>query len=170
VAQPEAALLPGAPQLHDDVPGNLAFEAEAGNAQAVEAAAGVVLLGMFPQPDPACPAAAGASSPIGGGTAALLLDMDRVTNDYRQPRAHVGDSILREISDRLRTCARPGDTAVRVVATGSPSCRPAHRRDAPRRWSRVGRPDPGYPAAPVPFRIDDNLIAIQRQRERSNAT
>src|SRR5664280_2512731 len=41
--------------------------------QAVEAAAGVVLLGMFPQPDPACPAAAGAPSPIGGGTAALLL-------------------------------------------------------------------------------------------------
>jgi len=38
VVQAEEALAPGAPQLHDDVPGNLAFEAEAGNAQAVEAA------------------------------------------------------------------------------------------------------------------------------------
>ena len=36
--QPEEALAPGAPQLHDDVPGNLAFESETGNAQAVEAA------------------------------------------------------------------------------------------------------------------------------------
>lgn len=38
VVQPEDALAPGAPQLHDDVPGNLSFEAEAGNAQAVAAA------------------------------------------------------------------------------------------------------------------------------------
>jgi len=38
VVQPEAALAPGAPQLHDDVPGNLSFEAETGNAQEVEAA------------------------------------------------------------------------------------------------------------------------------------
>ena len=38
MVQPEDALAPGAPQLHDDVPGNLAFEAEAGNAQDVEAA------------------------------------------------------------------------------------------------------------------------------------
>jgi carbon-monoxide dehydrogenase large subunit len=38
VVQSEAALTAGAPQLHADVPGNLAFEAEAGNAQAVEAA------------------------------------------------------------------------------------------------------------------------------------
>ena len=38
VVQPEDALAPGAPQLHDDVPGNLAFEAEAGNAQEVDAA------------------------------------------------------------------------------------------------------------------------------------
>jgi len=36
-------------------------------------------LHAVPQPDRACPAAAGAPSPIGGGTAALLLDMDRVT-------------------------------------------------------------------------------------------
>ena len=36
--QPEAALAPGAPQLHDDVPGNLAFESEAGNAQEADAA------------------------------------------------------------------------------------------------------------------------------------
>ena len=38
VVQPEAALAAGAPQLHDDVPGNLSFEAETGNAQEVEAA------------------------------------------------------------------------------------------------------------------------------------
>ncbi len=38
VVQPEEALLPGAPQLHADVPGNLSFEAEAGNARDVEAA------------------------------------------------------------------------------------------------------------------------------------
>ena len=38
VVRPDEALVPGAPQLHDDVPGNLAFEAEAGDAQAVEAA------------------------------------------------------------------------------------------------------------------------------------
>ena len=38
VVQPEAALALGAPQLHDDVPGNLSFEAETGNAQEVEAA------------------------------------------------------------------------------------------------------------------------------------
>ncbi len=38
VVQPEEALRPGAPQLHDDVPGNLAFESEAGNAQEVDAA------------------------------------------------------------------------------------------------------------------------------------
>ena len=37
VVGPEEALEPGAPQLHDDVPGNLSFEAEAGNAQEVEA-------------------------------------------------------------------------------------------------------------------------------------
>jgi aerobic carbon-monoxide dehydrogenase large subunit len=36
--QPEEALSPGAPQLHDSVPGNLALEAEAGDAAAVEAA------------------------------------------------------------------------------------------------------------------------------------
>jgi len=38
VPHPERALEPGAAQLHDDVPGNLAFEAEAGDARAVEAA------------------------------------------------------------------------------------------------------------------------------------
>ena len=38
VVQPEAALASGAPQLHDDVPGNLAFEADAGDEKAVEAA------------------------------------------------------------------------------------------------------------------------------------
>ncbi|MGZ5090117.1 MAG: xanthine dehydrogenase family protein molybdopterin-binding subunit [Burkholderiales bacterium] len=38
VTQPEAALAPGAPQLHADVPGNLAFEVEAGDEKAVEAA------------------------------------------------------------------------------------------------------------------------------------
>jgi carbon-monoxide dehydrogenase large subunit len=38
VVQPEAALAAGAPQLHDDVPGNLSFEAETGNAAAVAAA------------------------------------------------------------------------------------------------------------------------------------
>ena len=38
VVRPEEALAPGAPQLHEDVPGNLPFEAEAGNAQEVEAA------------------------------------------------------------------------------------------------------------------------------------
>jgi carbon-monoxide dehydrogenase large subunit len=35
---PRAALAAGAPQLHDNVPGNLAFEQEAGDAAAVEAA------------------------------------------------------------------------------------------------------------------------------------
>jgi carbon-monoxide dehydrogenase large subunit len=35
---PRAALATGAPQLHDNVPGNLAFEQEAGDAAAVEAA------------------------------------------------------------------------------------------------------------------------------------
>src|SRR4051812_19064639 len=38
VVQPEQALAKGAPQLHDDVPGNLLFEAEAGNEKDVEAA------------------------------------------------------------------------------------------------------------------------------------
>ena len=38
VTNPEAALEAGAPQLHDDVAGNLAFEAEAGDEKAVEAA------------------------------------------------------------------------------------------------------------------------------------
>ena len=38
VTQPEEALEPGAPQLHTDVPGNLSFEAEAGNEQEVAAA------------------------------------------------------------------------------------------------------------------------------------
>jgi carbon-monoxide dehydrogenase large subunit len=38
VASVEAALAPGAPQLHEDVPGNLAFEYESGDAQAVAAA------------------------------------------------------------------------------------------------------------------------------------
>jgi carbon-monoxide dehydrogenase large subunit len=38
VVQPEEALAAGAPQLHDDVPGNLSFEAEAGNAKDVAAA------------------------------------------------------------------------------------------------------------------------------------
>jgi len=38
VVDPEAALAPGAPQLHDDVPGNLVFESEAGNEQEVAAA------------------------------------------------------------------------------------------------------------------------------------
>ena len=36
--QPEEALAPGAPQLHESAPGNLALEAEAGDAAAVEAA------------------------------------------------------------------------------------------------------------------------------------
>jgi carbon-monoxide dehydrogenase large subunit len=38
VVAPEAALAPGAPQLHDDVPGNMPLEAEAGDAAAVAAA------------------------------------------------------------------------------------------------------------------------------------
>jgi carbon-monoxide dehydrogenase large subunit len=38
VIDPEAALAPGAPQLHDNVPGNLPFEFEAGDAAAVEKA------------------------------------------------------------------------------------------------------------------------------------
>ena len=38
VVGPEEALEAGAPQLHDNVPGNLAFEFEAGDAKAVEAA------------------------------------------------------------------------------------------------------------------------------------
>ena len=38
VVQPEEALKPGAPQIHDDVPGNLAFEADAGDEKAVASA------------------------------------------------------------------------------------------------------------------------------------
>ena len=38
VVYAEEALTHGAPQLHDDVPGNVAFESETGDAQAVEAA------------------------------------------------------------------------------------------------------------------------------------
>ncbi len=38
VIDPVAALAPGAPQLHDDVPGNLPFEFEAGDAAATDAA------------------------------------------------------------------------------------------------------------------------------------
>jgi len=38
VTQPEAALAKGAPQLHGNVPGNLAFESEAGDGGAVKAA------------------------------------------------------------------------------------------------------------------------------------
>jgi carbon-monoxide dehydrogenase large subunit len=38
VVQPEEALKPGATQIHDDVPGNLAFEADAGDEKAVESA------------------------------------------------------------------------------------------------------------------------------------
>ncbi|MDB5812119.1 MAG: hypothetical protein JWN94_4241 [Betaproteobacteria bacterium] len=38
VVRPEAALAAGAPQIHDDVPGNLLFEADVGNEQEVEAA------------------------------------------------------------------------------------------------------------------------------------
>ncbi|MGH8621185.1 MAG: xanthine dehydrogenase family protein molybdopterin-binding subunit, partial [Burkholderiales bacterium] len=38
VASFDAAVRPGAPQLHDGVPGNLAFEYESGDAQAVAAA------------------------------------------------------------------------------------------------------------------------------------
>jgi carbon-monoxide dehydrogenase large subunit len=38
IVYPEEALADGAPQLHDDVPGNLAFESETGNAQEVDAA------------------------------------------------------------------------------------------------------------------------------------
>ncbi|HXF65295.1 MAG TPA: xanthine dehydrogenase family protein molybdopterin-binding subunit [Burkholderiales bacterium] len=38
VASVEAALAPGAPQLHEEVPGNLAFEYESGDAQAAAAA------------------------------------------------------------------------------------------------------------------------------------
>lgn len=38
VVAPEAALAAGAPQLHDNVPGNLSFEQEAGDAAAVDAA------------------------------------------------------------------------------------------------------------------------------------
>src|SRR5215831_5901591 len=38
VTNPEDALAPGAPQIYDNVPGNCAFELEAGNAQAVEEA------------------------------------------------------------------------------------------------------------------------------------
>src|SRR5262245_48703390 len=38
VTNPEDALAPGAPQIHDGVPGNCAFELETGNAQAVEEA------------------------------------------------------------------------------------------------------------------------------------
>ncbi|MGZ8211258.1 MAG: xanthine dehydrogenase family protein molybdopterin-binding subunit, partial [Burkholderiales bacterium] len=38
VTDPEQALAPGAAQLHEDVPGNLALEAEAGDERAVEEA------------------------------------------------------------------------------------------------------------------------------------
>jgi len=38
IVDPEGSLAAGAPQLHDDVPGNLVFESEAGNEQEVDAA------------------------------------------------------------------------------------------------------------------------------------
>ncbi|MCC7486587.1 MAG: xanthine dehydrogenase family protein molybdopterin-binding subunit [Burkholderiales bacterium] len=38
VTAPEAALAPGAPRIHDEVPGNCPFESEAGSAEAVAAA------------------------------------------------------------------------------------------------------------------------------------
>ena len=89
VVAPEAALAPGAPQLHENVPGNLALEAEAGDAAAVEAA--------FAR---------------AAHVTRLKVEVTRVAPNPMEPRAYIASYDARADSYTLHVCCQ-GITTLR---------------------------------------------------------
>jgi carbon-monoxide dehydrogenase large subunit len=137
VVSPEAALAPGAPQLHDDVPGNLALETEAGDAAAVAAAfaraAHVTRLKMEVSrvaPSPMEPRACLVSHDPVSGSYTLHVCSQGITTLRRQLSVYTGvaeDKLNFEVRDvgggfGQRTPAYPEYCALMLAAreTGKP--------------------------------------------------
>jgi diguanylate cyclase (GGDEF)-like protein/PAS domain S-box-containing protein len=89
--------------------------------------------------------------------AVLLLDLDwfKTINDSLGHSA--GDTILREIADRLQTCLRPGDTVARLGGDEFALLLPAvtHPGDGQLLANRI------LDVLRLPFRLENSLIAIQ---------
>jgi carbon-monoxide dehydrogenase large subunit len=95
--QPEDALAPGAPQLHEAAPGNLALEAEAGDAAAVEAAfAGAAHVTRLKvevtrvAPNPMEPRACMVTHDLRDGSYTFYVCMQGVTTLRRHMAAYTG--------------------------------------------------------------------------------
>jgi carbon-monoxide dehydrogenase large subunit len=98
VVQPEAALAPGAPQLHGDVPGNMPLETEAGNAAAVDAAF------------------AGAAH-----VTRLKMEVSRVAPRPMEPRAC---TVVYDADAAVTRCTcSQGYTTMRTQLRSTPACR-----------------------------------------------
>ncbi|OGA25693.1 MAG: hypothetical protein A3I02_09780 [Betaproteobacteria bacterium RIFCSPLOWO2_02_FULL_67_26] len=97
--QPEAALAPGAPQLHENVPGNLALEAEAGDAAAVAAAFATA-----------------------AHVTRLKVEVTRVAPNPMEPRAYIATHDARTDGYLLHVCCQGITTLRRHLAayTGVP--------------------------------------------------
>ena len=137
VTQPGAALAPGAPQLHDAVPGNCPFEQETGNAQAVvEAfakAAHVTRLKVESNrvaPNPMEPRACMVAYDAGSDHYTLYVCSQGITTQRQQLSAWTGvpkDRFTFEVRDvgggfGQRTLAYPEYCALMIAAkrTGAP--------------------------------------------------
>ncbi|MGH8660488.1 MAG: xanthine dehydrogenase family protein molybdopterin-binding subunit, partial [Burkholderiales bacterium] len=99
VVSPEEALGPGAPRLHENVPGNLALEAEAGDSAAVEAA--------FAR---------------AAHVTRLKVEVTRVAPNPMEPRAYIASYDARAESYTLHVCCQGITTLRRHLAayTGVP--------------------------------------------------
>ena len=102
VVSPEAALAPGAPQLHENVPGNLALEVEVGDAAAVEAA--------FAR---------------AAHVTRLKVEVTRVAPNPMEPRAYIASYDARGDSYTLHVCCQGITTLRRHLSayTGVPEDR-----------------------------------------------
>jgi carbon-monoxide dehydrogenase large subunit len=89
VVAPEEALAPGAPQLHEDVPGNLALEVEVGDGAAVEAAFAKA-----------------------AHVTRLKVEVTRVAPNPMEPRAYIASYDARADSYTLHVCCQ-GITTLR---------------------------------------------------------
>jgi aerobic carbon-monoxide dehydrogenase large subunit len=134
---PEETLSPGAPQLHDNVPGNLSLESEAGDAAAVEAAfAGAAQVTRLKvevtrvSPSPMEPRACLVTHESRGDAYTLHVCMQGVTTMRRHLSAYTGvpeDKLNFEVRDigggfGQRTPAYPEYCALMIAAkeTGKP--------------------------------------------------
>jgi len=137
VIQPEEALAPGAPQLHENVPGNLSLEAEAGDAAAVEAAfskaAHVTRLKVEVTrvaPNPMEPRACAVTHDVRDGSYTIYTCMQGVTTLRKSLSVYTGVAedqlhfVARDIGGGFgqRTPAYPEHCALMIAAkdTGKP--------------------------------------------------